>query len=87
MRRERSSAADSPTKKEPYHIPFQKYGRALLNYFILIEYMKYTLHYNYQILTRFSGATYNGDSGVMPNASYQAAMCGRAPFTRHLPKE
>ena len=42
---------------------------------------------NYQMLTRFSGAKYIGDSGVTFQASYQAPICGSAPFTRHMPSE
>ena len=41
----------------------------------------------YQIEARFSGAMYIGSVSVMPNASYQALMCGKAPFTRQRPSE
>jgi len=41
----------------------------------------------YQMVTRFSFGTNNGSLSVMPNASYQASMCGNAPFTRQRPSE
>ena len=44
-------------------------------------------NYIYQILTLFSGFTYILFSGLTLKASYQAAICGKAPFTRHSPSE
>lgn len=41
----------------------------------------------YQILTLFSGLTYIVLSFPTLNASYQAAICGNAPFTLHSPIE
>ena len=42
---------------------------------------------NHQMETLSSGATYIGLSSVTFHASYQALICGSAPFTRHLPNE
>jgi hypothetical protein len=42
---------------------------------------------SYQIETRFSTGTNIGSPAFIPNALYHADICGRAPFTRHLPSE
>ena len=42
---------------------------------------------SYQIETRFSTGTNIGSPALIPKALYHAAICGRAPFTRHLPNE
>ena len=47
----------------------------------------YVFAEHHQMLTRFSGAIYIGDSGVTFHASYHASICGRAPFTRQRPSE
>ena len=65
-----------PTQKKSANFLSKSWRTILLKFYL-----------DYQMLTRFSGATYIGDSGVILNASYQAAMCGRAPFTRYLPNE
>ena len=41
----------------------------------------------YQIDTRFSTGKNIGSFSVTLNASYQAPICGNAPFTRHSPNE
>lgn len=41
----------------------------------------------YQMETRSACGTNIGSFSVTPKASYQAPMCGSAPFTRHSPSE
>lgn len=41
----------------------------------------------YQMETRSASGTNIGSASVTPNASYHAPMCGKAPFTRHSPRE
>ena len=41
----------------------------------------------YQMDTRSSFGRNIGSFSVTLNASYQASICGRAPFTRHSPSE
>ena len=41
----------------------------------------------YQIDTLFSNGTNIASPSFIPKASYQVAICGKAPFTRHFPSE
>lgn len=49
--------------------------------------VKATLSDAYQMETRFSCGRNIGSPSFTLKASYQAPICGNAPFTRHSPKE